>query len=107
TTPWFQDQFHDKKLAENDKFKLHILKGKHEEKDKYYEVDGISGSTITSNGVNNMLEKCYSNYQTYFAKMRTTTGSSNTMGNSNSAAPADTTSAPATPEQQTGNAGQK
>lgn len=105
TTPWFQDQFHDKKLAEGDQFKLHILKGRHEEKDKFYEVDGISGSTITSTGVNNMLEKSFSNYKAYFAKLRTAGGNAGS-GAATPTTPADST-ATSTPQNATGNNGGK
>lgn len=89
TQPWFQDQFHDKKIAEADQFKLHILKGKYENKDKNYEVDGISGATITGTGVNNMLEKSYQNYKAYFAKMKSASGN---LGTGNAGTPQDSTS---------------
>ena len=40
-----------------DRFKIEVIKGlvKPESPDKNYQVDGLSGATITSRGVSNML----------------------------------------------------
>ncbi len=71
TTPKFQGQFEGKKLAEGDQFKLTVLKGIHADtKSNVYAVDGISGATITGNGVNAMIEKSFTSYSNYFQKVK-------------------------------------
>lgn len=42
-----------------------IVLKKHADPDSPYEVDAISGGTMTSNGVTRMLEDCLSKYQDY------------------------------------------
>lgn len=64
TTPAFQGQFLGKKTIENGEVELSVVKnGKVEKPD--YQVDGISGGTITSVGVNDMLKNCLSNYKSF------------------------------------------
>ena len=43
-----------------------IVKGGTADPNSKYEVDGISGGTITSNGVDAMLKDCLSSYEPYF-----------------------------------------
>ena len=63
-TPAFQGQFPGKKTIENGEVALGVVKnGKVEKAD--YQVDGISGGTITSVGVNDMLKHCLSEYKSF------------------------------------------
>lgn len=67
-TDWFQNQFKGKKLAKDNEFALKILKGKGNPiEGKPFQVDGISGATITGDGVQDMLVKGYNSYTKYFA----------------------------------------
>lgn len=64
TSAAFQGQFPGKKTIENGEIALGVVKnGKVEKAD--YQVDGISGGTITSVGVNDMLKNCLSNYKSF------------------------------------------
>ncbi|QQS30924.1 MAG: NADH:ubiquinone reductase (Na(+)-transporting) subunit C [Sphingobacteriales bacterium] len=72
TTENFQGQFEGKKLAEGADYKFKVIKGINPgTKSNPYEVDGISGATITGDGVNTMIEKSFVSYNNYFNKMRT------------------------------------
>lgn len=65
TTPMFTDQFPGKKISEAGMFKsISVVKAGTSTGD--YAVDGISGGTITSNGVNDMLIDCLAPYAEYF-----------------------------------------
>lgn len=65
TTPMFTDQFPGKKISEAGMFKsISVVKAGTSSGD--YAVDGISGGTITSNGVNDMLTDCLAPYAEYF-----------------------------------------
>lgn len=67
TTSKFQSSFEGKKLQEGGEVKISVVKnGK--VVDSSCEVDGISGGTITSKGVNKMLQDCLSNYANFFNK---------------------------------------
>ena len=69
--PWFQDQFKGKKLADNGQFKLKVLKGKGNPIDgKPYDVDGMSGATITGDGIQDMIAKGYKSYLAYFKQKK-------------------------------------
>ena len=62
--PIFQDQFLGKKVMENGAVALGVEKnGKVSKPD--YQVDGISGGTITSKGVDSMIKTCLSNYNAF------------------------------------------
>lgn len=66
---WFQDQFVGERLMDGNSFKsVAVLKGKNnvQAKESKYAVDGISGATITGDGVDAMLKKCLANYLSYF-----------------------------------------
>jgi len=70
-TPWFQGQFKGRKFNDaSKKYALDVLKGKGnkiEPIEQYAnKVDGISGATITCDGVENMLKKGYDSYAAYF-----------------------------------------
>ena len=67
---WFQDNFVNKEIYENNNLKsIAVAKGKADENSKY-EVDGISGATITSNGVTTLLSRDLRRYEPYFYKNR-------------------------------------
>ena len=60
----FQDEFLGKKTMENGEVALGVVKnGKVEKPD--YQVDGISGGTITSVGVDAMLKDCLKHYKSF------------------------------------------
>lgn len=60
-TAHFQDEFKGKKTLDNGNIELGVAKnGKVENAN--YQVDGISGGTITSMGVNSMLKDCLGSY---------------------------------------------
>ncbi len=60
----FQAQFQNKKTLENGEIALGVVKyGKVEKAD--YQVDGISGGTITSVAVDAMIKNCLSNYKKF------------------------------------------
>ena len=66
-TDWFQHEFAGKKTLENGAVALGVVKnGKVEKAD--YQVDGISGGTITSVGVDAMLKACLNNYISFLTK---------------------------------------
>jgi len=75
TKQWFENQFIGEKIYDQDgTFRgITLLKGNKdpENKDKEdHEVDAISGSTLTSNGVTNMLQERLKHYIPFFDKMR-------------------------------------
>ena len=60
----FQDEFLGKKTLDNGEVALGVVKnGKVEKPD--YQVDGISGGTITSVGVDAMLKACLNSYKSF------------------------------------------
>ena len=66
-TDWFQQEFVGKKTLENSTVALSVVKhGKVEKAD--YQVDGISGGTITSVGVDTMLKECLKEYVNFLTK---------------------------------------
>jgi len=66
TENWFQSQFAGKKLKDpSGEMAFDVLKGRGNDLNEY-EVDGITGATITADGVDNMIQKEISFYETYF-----------------------------------------
>ena len=66
-TDWFQQEFVGKKTLKNGTVALSVVKhGKVEKAD--YQVDGISGGTITSVGVDTMLKECLKEYVNFLTK---------------------------------------
>lgn len=61
-TDKFQAQFHGKNVLENGNVELGVEKNGKVSKPNY-QVDGISGGTITSKGVDAMLKECLSRYK--------------------------------------------
>jgi len=74
TKDWFQESFIDEKVFNNDGelIGITVLKGNNDpnnqDKDDH-EVDAISGSTITGDGVTNMIKERLNNYLPYFEKL--------------------------------------
>lgn len=60
---FFQDQFVGKKVLEGSEVSIEVVKSNAAGD---YQVDGISGGTITSKGVQSMMETCISFYLPYF-----------------------------------------
>ncbi|MGC6367081.1 MAG: NADH:ubiquinone reductase (Na(+)-transporting) subunit C [Candidatus Marinamargulisbacteria bacterium] len=73
---WFQDNFIGKKIASNSgEFKsVGIVRGKvadvvKKDQQQYY-VDGISGATVTSKGVENFLKEGLKSYEPFSKRLR-------------------------------------
>ena len=66
TTPKFQAPFVGKKVLENGEVGLSVVKNGKVAKPEY-EVDGISGGTITSQGVDAMLKDCLKLYKPFLS----------------------------------------
>ncbi len=72
TEMWFQKQFSGKEAYNADGvYSFDIMKGQGNElaKTSSYKVDGISGATITSEGVDVMMQKGFEMYQPFFQKV--------------------------------------
>ncbi|MGB0166890.1 MAG: NADH:ubiquinone reductase (Na(+)-transporting) subunit C [Luteibaculum sp.] len=67
--PFFEDQFTGEKIKnENGKFvSIKVVKGNSDPSNKHA-VDGITGGTITSVGVQEMIDRTLEVYNTYFSK---------------------------------------
>lgn len=70
-TTAFEQQFVGKKLfnEDNEFVSIEVVKGGAPE-DARHAVDAISGGTITSNGLDDMLEECLGSYVTYFKQQQ-------------------------------------
>ena len=73
---WFQDNFIGKKIADRQGSftSVGIVRGKvndvvANDKRQYY-VDGISGATVTSKGVENFLRDGLKNYEAFAKRLR-------------------------------------
>ena len=70
STPKFQARFRGKRLFENSRFvSIKVIKGGADPGD-LHGVDAVSGSTVTSKGVENMLNDCLSGYRTFINKQK-------------------------------------
>ncbi len=67
--PAFAAQFIGKKIYRDEKY-VSVLVRKGGAKDDTYEVDGLSGATITADGVTNMLYKGIKAYEPYLERVR-------------------------------------
>lgn len=73
---WFTDNFKGKKLfKDKELLSVTIVKGKVTDKniqkeDLFHYVDGISGATLTGNGINDFLKKNIIKYLPYFEKVQ-------------------------------------
>lgn len=69
-TPAFESMFAGQRLFENDRFvSIGVVKGRAQPDDPH-NVDGISGGTITSKGLEAMLKDCLLKYEDYFNNNR-------------------------------------
>lgn len=66
-TPKFRAQFEGKKVLDGENVAISVVK-KGRVSNPDYEVDGISGGTITSNGVDLMLKDCLKAYDKFLTK---------------------------------------
>lgn len=70
STPDFQQQFKDKQIFDNDRFtSVAVVKGGAQPENRHA-VDAISGGTITSQGLENMIKDCLAGYQNFFQKSK-------------------------------------
>lgn len=69
--PSFARQFKGKRIYTKDGeyVSVTVLKGV-AKKDDWHAVDGISGATVTANGVSEMLDRCLEYYEPYFNKTK-------------------------------------
>jgi len=71
---WFQESFKGKKIRDEngDLVSIEVVKGKLQPgtKNREHKVDGISGATLTGNGVTELLETSLEIYEPYFQKVR-------------------------------------
>ena len=66
---WFQSNFIGKEIYENNNLNsVKVAKAGYADENSLYEVDGISGATITSNGVTTFLLRDLKRYEKYFMK---------------------------------------
>lgn len=76
--PWFQENYKGKKILDDSGNieSVTIIKGKVDAStpNAQHKVDGISGATMTGNGVNQFLEKDLKSYKEFFEKMRAQNG---------------------------------
>jgi len=71
TKDWFKLSFIGKEIYKNDILNSIIIKKSgNADKNNLYEVDGISGATITSRGVETLLKRDLKRYEVYFRKNR-------------------------------------
>mgnify|MGYP000844831104 CR=1 FL=1 len=72
TEPWFQQNFVGKAVRdiEGTFQSVKVMKPGMADEDSLHEVDGISGATITSDGVTDMLKLYLQAYGSYFEKIR-------------------------------------
>ncbi len=69
---WFMDQFKGKTIyAGGSLVNLEVVKGKAPE-DSSYQVDGMSGATMTGNGLNIFMNRDIAYYEKYFSRIRGT-----------------------------------
>lgn len=67
-TEEFASRFIGKKIVDDDFNFIPIILKKNADKSSPYEIDAISGGTMTSNGVTEMLRNCLSKYSECFGK---------------------------------------
>lgn len=69
-TGWFQEPFEGKTIFDGDEFvSIEVVKGG-ADPDAPHQVDGISGGTITSKGLEDMLVDCLTGYVAHFRDLR-------------------------------------
>jgi len=66
---WFQNNFIGKEIYRNNILNsIKVTKAGYADNESLYEVDGISGATITSNGVSSFLQRDLKRYEKYFMR---------------------------------------
>ena len=65
---WFQNNFIGKKIFDENSNLVSITVYKGSSGDDIHGVDGISGATVTSNGVTNFLKSILNNYKPYLER---------------------------------------
>ncbi len=65
----FQESFQGKKVVNNGTVGLKVVKSGKADKGSAYEVDGVTGATMTSNGVDAMINKVLSAYRPFLTKV--------------------------------------
>ena len=68
--PSFPKGFEGKRIYTNDGAYTSIVVRKGGARDKTFEVDGISGATVTCDGVTEMMQRGVKYYEPYFAKIK-------------------------------------
>ena len=71
--PWFQQNFKGKRIFENGKLRrIEVAKGKAKPPtaEGPVQVDGISGATLTGNGLNRFINQSLTDYEPYFTTLR-------------------------------------
>ena len=90
-TPAFQSQFVGKQiLRDGEVVAINLVKGGAQDEDPYA-VDAVSGGTLTSRGVEQMLKNCLGDYDTFIKKQLAAQGSTATMPVDSTLTAADTT----------------
>lgn len=74
TEQWFQDSFKGKKILNNEGELVSITIAKGKSRGGDHEVDGISGATLTGDGMNYFMLDDLQNYEPYFATLRKSNG---------------------------------
>ncbi|MCB1069937.1 MAG: NADH:ubiquinone reductase (Na(+)-transporting) subunit C [Verrucomicrobia bacterium] len=70
STEWFQSQFHDKVIYKDGELQpIQVVKGE-APAGSDHQVDGISGATMTGNGLNQFMNRDLQYYNRYFSKVR-------------------------------------
>ena len=64
----FQDRFPGKQVVDGESVGLKVLKYGKADKNSQFEIDGVTGATITSTGVNSMIEKVLTEYIPFLTK---------------------------------------
>ena len=67
---WFQNNFINKEIFDENNNLVSIVVAKGKSGENIHAVDGISGATVTSDGVTQFLKRTLSNYKSYFDKNR-------------------------------------
>jgi Na+-transporting NADH:ubiquinone oxidoreductase subunit C len=70
TDDWFQDQFIGKKIRDDDGEFVSIYVRKGGARDSDHEVDGLTGATVTADGVTDMLKKDLKKYLPFFDRIK-------------------------------------
>jgi Na+-transporting NADH:ubiquinone oxidoreductase subunit C len=70
STPIFQDQFAGEKISENGTYAKMLMMKDGSGQSETHKVDGITGGTITSKGVEKMLDLTVQVYVDYFKKLK-------------------------------------